>query len=175
MDKKWKYTALGALIGATVAGVLASPQLIPAAIADEQPLRTLLADKQDVLDMLQPDRHDDLFKPNWDLEEYVSTEVTNAVTVRKISGGKTTFVTIATTPSGVYSSDALTSKNIRYPGIHAEKQTAAAMMAVLAGGGWLTLQPVSAGSFAYVVPNKHGHSVITDSSSCHFIDGSVIC
>ena len=175
MDKKWKYIVLGALIGTAVSAGLALPNLVPTAIADEEPLAVLLADKQGLMDMLEPDRLGDLFKPEWSAEPGVSTEVTDSVQVRKISGGKTTFVTIATTSSGVYSSDGLNSKNFRYPGIHAENKTAAATLAILSGGGWAVLKPVLAGSFAYVVPTSKGQSVITDSGSCHFVDRSLVC
>lgn len=175
MDQKWKYVALGALIGTAVSVTLALPDLIPAAIADEQPMATLLADKQGLLDMMDPGRRGELFKPDWTVEASVSTEVIESVTVRKISGGKTSFVTIATTPSGVYSSDALKSDHVRYPGIHAAPSRAGGMLAALSSGGWSVLKPVAAGSFAYVVPTAHGHSVITDTGSCHVIDGSMVC
>lgn len=175
MHQKWKYVALGALIGTAVSVTLTLPDLIPAAIADEQPMATLLADKQGLLDMINPDRHGALWKPDWQIEATVSTEVSESVTVRKISGGKTRFVTIATTPSGVYSSDALSSDTVRYPGIHKRGGGATGMLTALGAGGWTVLKPVSAGSFAYIVPNAHGHSVITDTGSCHFIDRSMVC
>ena len=42
-------------------------------------------------------------------------------TVRKIGYGQTSIVNIITTSSGVYSSDALTSPHVLYPGIHVEQ------------------------------------------------------
>jgi hypothetical protein len=54
-------------------------------------------------------------------EDSVSREATAQTTVRKIGYGKTSIVNIITTASGVYSSDALTSPHILYPGVHVEK------------------------------------------------------
>jgi len=45
----------------------------------------------------------------------------STTTVRKIAYGRTTFVNIVTTSSGVYSTDGLTSPNVRYPGIYTEE------------------------------------------------------
>ena len=49
MQNKWKYMALGALVGTAVSVTLAWPGLIPRAIADEQPLKMLQASKQELL------------------------------------------------------------------------------------------------------------------------------
>ena len=47
----------------------------------------------------------------------VSLDVKKTSTISKISYGHRTYVSIVTTPSGTYSTDALTSPNVRYPGI----------------------------------------------------------
>ena len=44
-----------------------------------------------------------------------------SVVVEKIGYGRTSFVTITTTPTGVYSSDGLASPNIRYPGVYSQR------------------------------------------------------
>ncbi len=44
-------------------------------------------------------------------------DVKSASTITKISAGHKSIVSIVTTPSGTYSSDALLSPNVRYPGI----------------------------------------------------------
>lgn len=175
MRQKWKYVALGALIGTAAAITLTLPDLIPAAIADEQPVARLIADADELVKAVVPARRAELFKPDWTIEDSVSTEVIESVTVRKIAGGKTSFVTIATTPSGVYSSDALQSDNVRYPGMHARGGGPTGLLTTLRAGGWTVLKPMAAGSFAYVVRNAHGYSVITDTGSCHVIDGSTVC
>jgi hypothetical protein len=54
-------------------------------------------------------------------EDSVSRTATNHTTVRKIGYGETSIVNIITTSSGVYSSDALTSPHVLYPGVHVEQ------------------------------------------------------
>lgn len=54
-------------------------------------------------------------------EDTVSRTATATAVVRKIEYGRTSFVNIVTTSSGVYSSDAMTSPHIRYPGVHVEQ------------------------------------------------------
>src|SRR5690554_5592372 len=106
----------GALIGLLVAGTLALPSVLPPAMADDEPIRTMLKTGPELL----PRKVDgDAFvKPDWTIEPWVSTEATSRQTVRKISFGRTEFVSIATTNTGVYSSDGLDSPYFRYPGIH---------------------------------------------------------
>ena len=172
MQDKWKYMALGALIGTAVSVTLAWPGLVPRAIADEQPLKLLQASKQELLDMF--DGNAEFFKPNWTVEDTVATEVLSTQTVRKIEAGRTSFVTIATTATGVYSSDALDSPHVRYPGIHAEGQRNA-MLAVLSGGAWAFITPVNAGSFLHVIPNENGGALVTGGGACHVVSGSMYC
>ena len=43
-----------------------------------------------------------------------------SLVIRKIAYGRTSFVTVATTESGVYSSEALTNPHVRYPGIYVD-------------------------------------------------------
>ncbi len=172
MQNKWKYMALGALIGTAVSVTLAWPGLIPRAIADEQPLKLLQASKTELLDMF--DGNAEFFKPNWTVEDSVSTEVLSTQTVRKIEAGRTSFVTIASTATGVYSSDALDSPNVRYPGIHAEGHQHS-LLAILSGGGWGFITPVNAGSFLHIVPNENGGSIVTEGGACHFVNGSMYC
>ena len=47
----------------------------------------------------------------------MSTDVQRTQIVKKIGFGQRTIVAIVTTPSGTYSSDAITSPYVRYPGI----------------------------------------------------------
>lgn len=105
----------GGLIGLLVAGTLALPSVLPPALADEEPMLTLLKTG----DELFPTRIDaDTFaKPEWTVEPWVSTEAISKTTVRKIGYGRTSYVTITQTATGTYSSDAMRSPHIRYPGI----------------------------------------------------------
>lgn len=56
-------------------------------------------------------------------EEYVDLEPISSTTVKKISAGHVFNVNIATTSTGTYSTDAMQSRNVLYPGIHVEEVT----------------------------------------------------
>lgn len=173
MQSKWKFVALGALIGTAVSVTLAMPSILPKAIADEAPLEVLTADTNELMDMITG-RPAEFFKPRWTVEDSVSTDVISSSTIRKIEGGRTSFVKVARTATGVYSSDGLTSGHIRYPGIHDEGRQAVTF-ALLMGGGWAFFTPVSAGSTIELVPNEHGGAIISDGSICHVVDGNLYC
>lgn len=51
----------------------------------------------------------------------VSQDPLSTQTVKKIEGGRVTYVTITTTATGTYSSDAMFSPNVQYPGIGVEE------------------------------------------------------
>ena len=83
----------------------------------------------------------------------------NEVTVRKVGYGRTSFVTIATTPSGVYSSDALASPHVRYPGVYTARLQLAALpfTGSLMGwsklSGWVKIPLESANSIGFLDTN----------------------
>ena len=83
--------------------------------------------------------------------EDVSFDPTSTTVVRKIGYGRTSFVTIATTPTGVYSTDGLASVHVRYPGVFTAPVRLAAfggtIMAWSRLTGWETLPLVDAHSF----------------------------
>ena len=104
-------------------------------------------------------------------EEGVSTAATETATVRKIGYGQTTVVNITTTSSGVYSSDAMTSPYIRYPGVFVSRLPASAdeteggiqapQLAYWSEGkGWVATPFVTAGSFAVVTRTPYGTTVV---------------
>lgn len=172
MQSKWKYIALGALIGTAVSVTLAWPTLIPKAIADEVPMKVLTATKDELIELIGGKT--EFFKPRWSVEDSVSTEVLSSSTIRKIEGGRTSFVQVARTATGVYSSDGLTSGHVRYPGIHDEGKQAATL-AMLSSGGWMFFSPVFAGSSVEVVATEQGGVIVGGGSLCHVVDGNVYC
>ena len=115
MRKYAKPIGAGAVIGALAAGFLALPSVLPPAFADEEPARSLLMSADELF--RKAIDGDDFVKPDWDVEPWVSTEVISQSSVRKIGYGQTSFVTIARTATGTYSSDGLASPNITYSGI----------------------------------------------------------
>ena len=58
-----------------------------------------------------------------DYADWVSTDPLSSSTVKKIEGGKVTYVSITTTATGTYSTDGLTSKHVQYPGIDVTEVT----------------------------------------------------
>jgi hypothetical protein len=164
--------ALGGLVGVAVSVTLAWPGLIPKAIADEQPMKLLTASKNELLEMLNGPA--EFFKPQWTVEDSVSTEVVSSSRIRKIEAGRTSFVTVARTATGVYSSDGLTSTNVRYPGIHSDEQRNAAL-AYLVGGGWMFFAPAAAGSSLEVIETETGGAIMSGGSTCHVVDGNIYC
>ncbi|MDO8360870.1 MAG: hypothetical protein Q7T08_12655 [Devosia sp.] len=106
--------ATSGLLAAMVVGAFATPILFPAAFADE-PASTALKTASDLFP--PPFDPKKLVKYDIVFDDSISTEVQSTQLVKKIGYGKKTMVSIVTTPSGTYSSDALTSPNVRYPGI----------------------------------------------------------
>src|SRR5690242_6586331 len=85
----------------------------------------------------------------------VSTDVQHAATVAKISYGHRKYVQIIATPSGVYSSDALTSPNVKYPGIDVVPRSWGFWALPFAefGGKWTTSTEGSITTFTFVPAN----------------------
>ena len=61
------------------------------------------------------------YKVNFD--ESVSTQILSSNVIRKIEFGKESLVSVVSTPSGIYSTDGLASKNILYPGVEVVETT----------------------------------------------------
>jgi hypothetical protein len=114
MVDKVRVIAIGGTIGALVAGSLAAPALFQRAFAEE-PAKVVTK----TINELFPKPFDPktLLKFHITTGPDVSLDVKKSATISKISYGHRTYVSIVTTPSGTYSSDALTSPNVRYPGI----------------------------------------------------------
>lgn len=106
-----------ALVGFTLAGVAAwgvmAPTSMKTALADEPAKAASKAFNEIFPKPFDPDT---LRKFDIDTGPQVSTDVKTTATISKIGFGHRTWVSIVTTSSGTYSSDALTSPNVRYPG-----------------------------------------------------------
>lgn len=101
-------------LAAIIAGALAAPSFFPAAFAAE-PQKHMLDTASEIFP--KPFDPSTLKKFDITIDDSVSTKVQRTDTVQKIGFGKRTIVSIVTTPSGTYSSDAIASPNVRYPGI----------------------------------------------------------
>lgn len=115
MSVNYRIIAISGGVALLVAGALASPVFFPAALAEDAPRQVLASAK----DMFAPPKFDPKTLRKFDivLDDSVSTEVTHQAVVTKIGFGKRTIVSIVTTPSGTYSSDAIGSPYVRYPGV----------------------------------------------------------
>lgn len=97
--------ALGALCASAVAAI--GPGTVIATFADES---------WPAIDVAKLVKFDDrLYEVSY--EDWVSTDPLTSTTVKKIEAGKVSYVGISTTATGTYSTDGLTSRHIRYPGI----------------------------------------------------------
>lgn len=109
-----RMIAIGGVVGGLVAGSLAAPSVFGA--VTDVPAKIVAATTLS-----------DLFPPPFDpkklrkyaitFDETVSSEAKHADTIKKIGYGHKTLVSIVTTPSGTYSTDAIASPYVRYPGI----------------------------------------------------------
>lgn len=104
-----RHLLIGMTLGAVCATALGAigPGYVVDAFADEMPAG------MDTTKLVKFDDRD--YEINY--APWVSTDPISSSTVKKIEGGKVSYVTIATTATGTYSSDALTSRHVLYPGI----------------------------------------------------------
>jgi hypothetical protein len=113
-----------AVIGGLVAvGGIVAPAVFQASVAAEvntqQILSPLTASSGSSLD----DTHLARFDGDYyavETEPGVSLAPITEISVKKIGYGRISFVNVATTSSGVYSSEGLFSPHFRYPGIHTD-------------------------------------------------------
>lgn len=124
MTKPTRQMLLGALSGALVVALLAGTVVS----ADEQP------------GAIDPSKLVRFGDRDYRVEyaDWVATDPISSSTVKKIEAGKVSYVSISTTATGTYSTDGLTSRHIRYPGITVEALPATdTSFAALSGGQWL--------------------------------------
>lgn len=148
-----RVIAIGAAIGALVAAPLAAPQAI-SAMADE-PVKAVAS----ALETLFPDAVDAKVFRKYQItfDDSVSTEVKRTQVVKKIGHGRTSTVTIVTTPSGTYSTDGLLSPHVQYPGIEKKLRGWAGRgyyysSRSYGGGRWTSFSNGSFTYFSYQAP-----------------------
>jgi hypothetical protein len=157
----------------TVAFLFALPALLPPAIANEEPAHTLLSTASEIFP--PPFDPGSLVKWSYELEPAVSTDVLKQSTIRKIGYGNTEFVQVLETPSGTYSTDALQSPYVEYPGVIKKRTHDQVGMAFWSNGGWVTRKFIDAGSFVTVTRFDGGQLVVTDDGMCVTRENGVIC
>lgn len=138
---------VGVLAGFAISQLSPGPTL--AAVAENQPFRIGRAVSTDLLKL------DGKYYAA-ETEPGVSLEPQSTSVVRKIGYGETRFVSVATTASGTYSTDALQSPYVRYPGIIVDRLHPRALPFgdSLYGWsrltGWTKIPLVAANSFGFL-------------------------
>lgn len=82
-------------------------------------------------------------------EDWVGTEPLSSVRVKKIEGGRVSHVTITTTATGTYSTDAMFSRHVRYAGIAVDEQRVPNRFWFWSKNGWSGFSSQVANSFVY--------------------------
>lgn len=57
-------------------------------------------------------------EPGMTYDDWVSTDPISTATVKKIEGGRLSYVTVTKTATGTYSSDGIASPNVQYAGVN---------------------------------------------------------
>ena len=142
-----RVLAYGAFFGSMIAWSIAAPDHMSAVA--EEPVKAVAS----AIDTLFPNTVDPKMFRHYSItfDDSISTDIQRTQRVKKIGHGRTSEVTIVTTPSGTYSTDGLLSPHVQYPGI--EKQSKGwgsgywyYSSRSLNGGRWMSF---SNGSFTY--------------------------
>lgn len=85
-----------------------------------------------------------------DYEDWVTTDPLSTIRVKKVEAGKVSYVSITTTASGTYSTDAMFSNHVQYPGISVEAaEPDRNFFSYWTNGRWSAFHTGTAGSFSY--------------------------
>jgi hypothetical protein len=85
-----------------------------------------------------------------DYDDWVATDPLSTVRVKKVEAGKVSYVTITTTATGTYSTDAMFSSHVQYPGISvAPEEPGRNFFRYWTNGRWSSFRTGTAGSFVY--------------------------
>jgi hypothetical protein len=176
MQDRTKMVMAGGALGLVVAGTLALPVLAPLQSQAQERVKTLLGSAAAFL----PAEHkpfDSLVRFDVAFEPGVSQEPLASAVVRKIAFGRTSFVTVATTASGVYSSDAIGSANVRYPGVHVTQPapSAGGIAFVAEGPFWTAVPAAGAGSFLMMQAFPSGTLSVSPEGSCVILAKATYC
>ena len=83
-------------------------------------------------------------------EDWVSTDPLSTARVKKVEAGKVSYVTITATATGTYSTDAMFSEHVQYPGISVgEFRRPSNHFGYWHQGHWLSFHAPAADSFFY--------------------------
>ncbi|KQX34883.1 hypothetical protein ASD04_15995 [Devosia sp. Root436] len=138
-----RHLLLGMTVGAICATALAAigPGMVFEAFGDE-----FAATGVDAASLVKYEDRDYAV----DYDASVATDPLSTVRVKKVEAGKVSYVTITTTASGTYSTDAMFSSHIQYPGISVEAaEPDRNFFRYWTNGRWSSFSTGNAGSFYY--------------------------
>jgi len=137
-----RHLLLGMTLGAVCATAIAAigPGMVIEAFADEAPVGI------DPAKLVRYEDRDYIV----DYDASVATEPLSTARVKKVEAGKVSYVTITTTATGTYSSDAMFSNHVQYPGISVEAvDRPSNSFAFWSHGRWSGFITRNANSFVY--------------------------
>lgn len=137
-----RHLLLGMTLGAICATALAAigPGVVIEAFADEAPVG---------IDPSSLVKYEDR-RYIVDYDDSVATDPISTQRIKKVEAGRVSYVTITTTATGTYSSDALFSNHVQYPGISVERAGRPDNhFAYWSNGHWSGFVTAAANSFVY--------------------------
>ena len=140
-----RHVMIGIVLGAVTASMIAvtGPGATVPALADEvlQPV----APGFNTADLVKFE-DDEYSVQN---EDWVATDPLSTVKIKKIEGGRVSFVTITTTATGTYSTDGMFSNHIQYPGISVDRVRPANEFSFWSSDRWQGFRTQIGDSFVY--------------------------
>lgn len=143
-----RHLLLGMTLGAICATSLAAigPGMVIQAFGDEAAISGV-----DAASLVKFEERDYAV----DYDDWVATEPLSTTRVKKIEAGKVSYVTITTTATGTYSTDAMFSNHVQYPGISVRPaDTGRNFFQYWSNGRWSAFSTGTAGSFTYFGFNR---------------------
>jgi len=146
MNLPTRHMLMGMTLGAFCASALAiiGPGFVLTAFADEMKAGI------DVAGLVRHEGRD------YDVqhEDWVSTEEVSRSRIKKIEFGRVSYVDVVTTSTGTYSTDAMFSDHMQYPGISVAEAPSAAFGGALsiigAHGNWVSLPLINNNSIVQI-------------------------
>ena len=143
-----RHLLLGMTMGAICATALAAigPGMVIEAFGDEMAISGV-----DAARLVKYEEREYLV----DYDDWVATDPLSSTRVKKVEAGQVSYVTIATTASGTYSTDAMFSNHVQYPGISvAPAEPDPNFFRYWSNGRWSAFSTGTAGSFVYYGFNR---------------------
>ena len=164
-----RHLLLGMTLGAVCATALAAigPGMVFEALADE-----LTPTGIDASRLVKFEERNYLV----DYDDWVATDPLSTTRVKKVEAGRVSYVTITTTATGTYSTDAMFSNHVQYPGISVEEDPSDTYnrFSYWSGGKWFSFGTAYGNSFFYYRDSKTGLSQ-RGSMSCVSGKGFRVC